>query len=161
MVHGFHDNVINSDGYKNILNKTCSYIPQTSIIGRFLEHNEKTVIVKSTQNGIMQHDLYSWQVLGNKFVRDSLTKSSNFIDTTVSNFVKEISPDQKKQFIDALFEILSATQVTTLAEMGSNKLESAKIMAKAYKNLDDKSKKVLIKTLNIFFKEARYSFNNR
>lgn len=158
---GFHENVITSKGYKNILNRTTSYIPQTSIIGRFLEHNETTVILKSTQTGIMQHDLYTWQVLGDKFVTDTLTNSSNFIDKTVSNWVKEVSPEQKQKFIDALFEILNATQVDTLAEMGSNKLESAKVMVTAYRNLDEKSRDILFKTLNIFFKEAAYFINNK
>ena len=158
---GFHENVITSEGYKNILNRTTSYIPQTSIIGRFLEHKENTIILKSTQTGIMQHDLYTWQVLGDKFVTDTLTNSSNFIDKTVSNWVKEVSPEQKQKFIDALFEILNATQVDTLAEMGSNKLESAKVMVTAYRNLDEKSRDILFKTLNIFFKEAAYFINNK
>ena len=158
---GFHENVISSNGYKNILNRTTSYIPQTSIIGRFLEHNEDTIILKSTQTGIMQHDLYTWQVLGDKFVKDTLTNSSNLIDKTVSNWVKEVSLEQKQKFIDALFEILNATQVDTLAEMGSNKLESAKVMVTAYRNLDEKSRDILFKTLNIFFKEAAYFLNNK
>ena len=32
-----------------------------------LKHKEKVTIVKSKQVGIMQHDVYSWEVLGDKF----------------------------------------------------------------------------------------------
>ena len=45
--------------------------------------------------------------------------------------------------------------------MGSNKLESAKVMVTAYRNLDEKSRDILFKTLNIFFKEAAYFLNNK
>lgn len=47
---GFCDKVINSESYQNILNKVHTYIPQTSIIGRLLNHQEKTTILKSTRN---------------------------------------------------------------------------------------------------------------
>lgn len=158
---GFHDSIINSPGYKNILNKITTYMPQTSIIGRFLDHQENMVILKSTQTGIMQHDLYTWQVLGDKFVRDTLTNSSNFIDTTVTNWLKEVSPKQREKFIDAFFEIISATKAETLADMNSNKIESLKLIVNAYKNLDSQSKEILSQTLITFFKNARLSLNNQ
>ena len=59
-----------SPEYTKMIKKVHTYIPQTSRIGRLLNHKEETTIIKSTQMGIMQHDLYSWQVLGDKFVRD-------------------------------------------------------------------------------------------
>lgn len=46
---GFCDKVIKSKEYQNILNKVHTYIPQTSIIGRLLNHEEETSILKSTQ----------------------------------------------------------------------------------------------------------------
>lgn len=46
---GFSQKIINSEGYKKILKKVHTYIPQTSIIGRLLNHQEKTTILKSTQ----------------------------------------------------------------------------------------------------------------
>ncbi len=47
---GFCDKVINSESYQNILNKVHTYIPQTSIIGRLLNHQEETTILKSTRD---------------------------------------------------------------------------------------------------------------
>lgn len=46
---GFSEKIVNSEGYKRILKKVHTYIPQTSIIGRLLNHQEKTTILKSTQ----------------------------------------------------------------------------------------------------------------
>lgn len=152
---GFHEHVIVSRGYQSILPKIHTYIPQSSIIGRLLEHPESITIVKSIQTGIMQHDLYTWQVLGDKFVQASLTNSSDFIDKTVSNWLKEVKPEQREQFIEILFEILNAAQVETFSDMANKKFETAKIMLSTYRNLDDKSKEVLAKTLNAFFRHDK------
>ena len=67
----------------------------------------------------MQHDLYSWQVLGDKFVRDELTTSSEFIDQTITDWLRAVEPEQREIFIDTLFEILNATEAKILSEISS------------------------------------------
>jgi len=152
---GFCDKVVESDEYKKILNKVHTYIPQTSIIGRLLNHKEQTTILKSTQTGIMQHDLYTWQVLRNEFVKDELTNSSEFIDKTITNWLKEVEPEQREKFIDIFFEILNTTEVETLSQFSSKKFTNALTMLNAYKNIDDASKEIMMKTLNVFFAIAK------
>lgn len=149
---GFCDKVIISQEYQNILNKVHTYIPQTSIIGRLLNHQEETTILKSTQTGIMQHDLYSWQVLGGKFVKDELTNSSEFIDKTITNWLKTVNPEQRGKFIDTIFEILNTTQAETLTDIKSNVFVNAKTMVKTYQNLDAETKQIITKTLEEFFR---------
>lgn len=46
---GFSKNVVENKKYKNIVEKIYTYIPQTSIIGRLLNHEGKATIIKSTQ----------------------------------------------------------------------------------------------------------------
>lgn len=152
---GFSDKVIVSEEYKKILNKVHTYIPQTSIIGRLLNHEEKTTILKSTETGIMQHDLYSWQVLGDKFVKDELTNSSEFIDKTITDWLKEVSSEQRGKFIDTFFEILKETNVETLSEISNKLFTNAKTMVKAYQSLDPESKKMMTKTLEALLKIGR------
>lgn len=152
---GFCDKVVESDKYKNVLDKVHTYIPQTSIIGRLLNHKEQTTILKSTQTGIMQHDLYTWQVLGTKFVKDELTNSSEFIDKTITNWLKEVETEQREKFIDIFFEILNTTEVETLSEFSSKKFTNALTMLNAYKNIDDQSKEIMMKTLNVLFTIAK------
>ena len=155
---GFCEKVINSEGYKNILNRVHTYIPQTSIIGRLLNHEETTTILKSTQTGIMQHDLYSWQVLGDKFVTDELTISSEFIDRTITDWLKAVDPEQREKFIDTFFEILNATQANTLSEISSNKIMNAKAMIKTYQNIDADTKEMMIKTLKELLSIGKSNF---
>lgn len=149
---GFSDKIINSKEYKENLNKVHTYIPQTSIIGRLLKHKEKTTIVKSTNMGIMQHDLYSWQVMGDKFVEAEQTNYSDFIDNTITNWLKEVSPKQREEFFDTLFDILNATKAKTLNELSNKKFTNAITILKTYNNLSQETKKMMTKTLNILFR---------
>lgn len=151
---GFHENVIHSEEYKRILPLIHTYIPQTSIIGRLLEHKEKCTILKSTQSGIMQHDLYTWQVLGDKFVEDQLTNSSEFIDKTITNWLQEVSPEQRAKFIDTFFEILGQTKIQMLCEFKDKKFTNALTMIKTYQSMDEQTKEIMVKTMNIFLKVA-------
>ena len=144
---GFLDKVIESEEYKEMISKVHTYIPQTSVIGRLLKHKEKTTIVKSTETGIMQHDLYSWQVMGDKFVRAKQTDYSDFIDSTITNWLKEVSPKQREEVIDTWFEILNSTNVKTVNELSSKKIRNVTAMIRTYSNLSAETKKIMTKTL--------------
>lgn len=152
---GFHENIIHCQEYQEILPRVHTFLPQSSIIGRLLNHEEKTTILKSTQTGIMQHDLYTWQVMGDHFVEDQFTNSSEFIDHTITDWLKEVSPEQRGRFIDTLFEILNATQAQTLSEMGAKWFSSAKTMLKTYQKADEESKEIVLKTLSSLFHIAK------
>ncbi len=158
---GFSDKVIGSKEYNEILSKVHTYIPQTSIIGRLLKHKEKTTIVKSTETGIMQHDLYSWQVLGDKFVRTKQTNYSDFIDTTITNWLKEVSPEQREEFIDTWFNILNSTNVKTVNELSSKWFRNVGTMVKTYNNLSPETKKMMTKTLSALLRAGRNNITRK
>ena len=111
--------------------------------------------MKSTETGIMQHDLYSWQVLGDKFIRTEPTNVSDVIDKTITNWLKDVEPEQRGQFIDILFDILNKTDAKTLHEMGNNWFNSSKTILMEYKNIDDQSKEIISKTLSSLFSAAK------
>ena len=158
---GFTDKIVNSKEYKNILNRTHSYIPKSSVIGRLLNHKEKTTIVESNQTGIMQHDLYSWQVLGDKFIESKVTNSSEFIDKTLTNWLNEVSPEQRALCIDILFEVLNSTKAETLSEINDNKFANIKAMLKTYKNIDEENREIITKALNELLKIGRSNIRRK
>jgi len=158
---GFCDKVVESEPYQAILSKVHTYIPQTSIIGRLLNHQEKITTLKSTETGLMQHSLYSWQVLGDHFVQTKLTNSSEIIDKTITNWLKQVSPEQREKFIDTIFEILNTTQAQTLSDIRSKAFSNGKIIVKTYQNLDAQTKKMMAKTLEEFLRIGRSNFHIR
>lgn len=153
---GFFEEIIETKNYQNILEKMHTYIPQSSIIGRLLNHEEKYTVVKSAQIGIYQHDLYSWQLIGNKFVElKEVTNESEFIDRTLKIWLKTVSIEQRKRFWMVLFEILESTNAETLSQISEKWVTNSKKILVTYKNLDEESKQIIIQTLKCLFNIAK------
>lgn len=153
---GFGDDIINIPEYKKMIEKVHTFIPQSSIIGRLLNHQEKYTVLKSTQKGIMQHDLYSWQLLGNHFIHlDEVTNGSEFVDKTIKAWLVNVEPKKREQVIDVLFEILNTTYAQTMAALKANWFVNAKIILKTYKNVDEETKEIISQTLYALFKIAK------
>ena len=153
---GFCEDVIETPEYQEILSRVHTYIPQSSIIGRLMNHKEKYTIVESVQKGIMQHDLYSWQVLGKEFVTlKKLTNESEFIDKTIKDWLENVEPEKREQVIDAVFEILNTTEAQTMKELKANWFANAKTILGTYKNIDNDTKEMVWQTVNELLKVAK------
>ncbi len=153
---GFCEDVIETAEYQKILSRVHTYIPQSSIIGRLMNHKEKYTIVESVQKGIMQHDLYSWQVLGKEFVTlKKLTNESEFIDKTIKDWLENVEPEKREQVIDAVFEILNTTEAQTMKELKANWFANAKTILGTYKNIDSDTKEMVWQTVNELLKVAK------
>lgn len=153
---GFCEDVIETPEYQEILPRVHTYIPQSSIIGRLMNHKEKYTIVESVQKGIMQHDLYSWQVLGKEFVTlKKLTSESEFIDKTIKDWLENVEPEKREQVIDAVFEILNTTEAQTMKELKANWFANSKTILGTYKNIDSDTKEMVWQTVNELLKVAK------
>ena len=159
---GFSEEIINQNNYSNILNKIHTYVPQSSVVGMLLHHEESYTIVRSTAKGIMQHDAYSWQLLGTEFIKmDQITNGSKILDKTLKDWIKDTTPEQREQFLNILFEIFNATKVEDITELQKNWYKNAIILVKSYKNIDDKSKEILNKTISSLTSLAKNNLFNQ
>ena len=150
---GFEEDIILTEGYKKIINKVHAFIPEHCIFGKLLNHKEKYTIIKSNQKGIMQHDLFTWKVQGNKFVEsEKITYGSEFIDKTIKEWHKKTEPKQREQLVDIIFEIINNTQAETFIEIKNQWLTNTKIILNSYQNMDQKSKDIVLKTMSELFK---------
>ena len=138
--------------YKQVLNRINSFVPQNSIIGKLMYHEEKFNIVESTQKGIMQHDLYSWQVEGKEFkYLKEVTNESEFIDEIIKEWTTKFTPEQRSEFIKILYNIVTETNSETLYEMSKNRFKTVGILIKAYHKTNKKNKQIISQTLAELF----------
>lgn len=158
---GFDDSIINSPGYKNICGRVKTFVPQSSVIGMLLGHKEKMKTVKSDNSGIMQHDIYSWNVGNKKFpYLKSVDSTSIFIDNTLKKWLSEMTKEEFNSFVEAVFTVMSETNFETLREMGEKKFESTASMLKSVKNLDEDTRKKAIGALTLLLKSTKSGFEN-
>lgn len=156
---GFMDEITETKEYKEILEKTSTYIPQDSIFGRLLNHKEKYTVVKSIERGVMQHDLYSWQLLGNQFIYLSeITNGSKFIDKSIKDWLKQVDLARREQVIDIVFQVINTTNVETISEIKNHWFANARILLNSYKLIDKESKQMILETLSALFKIVKNNF---
>lgn len=146
---GFEQNILSTAGYKNISERLYTYIPESSVVGMLLDHEEEYVIVKSSQKGIMQHDIYSWELLGKHFVEGKkLTKESRMLDASLKEWVSDMDYVQRQQFVDAIFTVFKDSQAETTEEFMSQWHKSIGKMMTSLKHMDEKDKRNVFRTIN-------------
>ena len=147
---GFTREFMEGLDYEGIKDKIITIVPQSSIVGMLLEHEEKYEVVKSTEVGIWQHDSLSWEVLGGSFIHlDTITDESKLVDRTVKQWLNELSPEEREGFVENLFESLSSTNAKTLTDLNTDK----KKIRKAWNGLDAETRNMVFKYIKLIFKE--------
>jgi hypothetical protein len=155
---GFDTVVIAKEGYRNVQDRLFSFVPQSSIIGMLLEHDERYTVVQSDESGLMQHDPYSWNVLGTGFITvQRVTDESRFIDRTLKEWVGAMEPAKRELFIDAVFDVLSSTDAKTFSELGGDWLKSSIAVAKTLHGLDEPTRKVMFDAIKLLAKAIKNS----
>ena len=115
---GFTEYMMGDAGYLRMVPKIQTYIPQSSIIGMLLEHEEPYTVIKSSQVGILQHELYSWDVMGGDFIHvEEVSAANKLADQTVKDWVANLSRQERSRLVDALYEILSSGGADTVDDL--------------------------------------------
>lgn len=148
---GFSKNIIEKYGNSKIMHKLETYIPQDSIIGRILNHAEKITVSSSIEKGIYQHDIYSWQVIKDDIVKsEKNTESSEDMNRTVTDWLEITTPQQRKVFIDSVFELFYATDAKTFGEISNNLTTSIPLIFKKYREISSDEKQIVTDMIKAF-----------
>jgi hypothetical protein len=153
---GFSRDVLESPGFLKIRGRIRSFVPQASIVGMLFEHDENYTIVKSNQIGLMQHDMFSWEVTRDDVVRlKEMSQQSVFLNRILRDWINGLEKEQRRRFSDALYEILLSAGAGSLRNLGNDWLKTVSLMIQAYKGIDEPTKKIIAKTISALFKAAR------
>ena len=155
---GFSKEMVASDAYQKMLPKIRTIIPESSIVGLILEHEEEVQIVKSTNVGVGQHDAMSWEVLGNHFVyTDKVAEQSVFIDETMRTWLMELDAVQREIIVEAVFEILDELNIRTVDDFTHLKFADIQEANKLRKNLPAGTQELLSHAVKLLFKTGKNS----
>lgn len=150
---GFTAFVRNSPGYQELLTRIACFVPQSSVVGMLLEHEESYTVIKSRQIGLLQHDPYSWGVLGGDFIRlEEVTAGSRIADRTVKAWLAGLTVQEREQFVDTVFELLSASGASSTADLAQPRSLYAALQA--LKDVDGDMRHLLVKTLSQLVRAA-------
>ena len=152
---GFDGTIIKSKNYLKISKKIKTYIPQSSIIGRLLEHEEDYEIIHSIEKGLMQHDIFSWQIEGTKLKRiERLTNESQFVNKVVRDWLQNTTPEQRKNFVNIIYDVLISTEAKDFNDFGVDTLNKISTAIKSYKNIEKEDRKEIEDMFKLFLESA-------
>ena len=150
---GFDFSIIPPASFKACENKISNYVPEESIVGMLLEPVGKRNVVSSSSHGIEQHNALNWKVMGAKFTDGELSGTARLLEQTLKTWLADFPNAKRKMFIEALFDILGASEGRTI-DPGENIKEMKNIYTK-YSKLDDETKALLSEVFSTLTEKTR------
>ena len=150
---GFHDDILSLPQHARVAERIVTIVPKSSVVGMILEHDEDYTVVDSSQKGLMQHDGFSWEVLGDHFVKlRSVTRQGRLNDLVLKEWVRNMPLEQREKFVDGLFEVLTASGAETLTDLKEERIKAAGAMVKAMKDMEKDTRDALIYAVKVLFR---------
>ena len=143
---GFLTEIIESPEFREAEEKVVTFVPQSSVVGMLLGHNESYRVIESTeQSGLAQHDPFTWTVRGASFVHPGgLSPDGKRHNQTLAEWLEGITPEERRRFTDTVFGLLASTGAKTLSDLSTDRLQKLGVLAKSYTELDRESRDNLI-----------------
>ncbi len=158
---GFDEETIKNPGFERIKKSVSTYVPQSSVVGMLLEHEEEYRVVHSSRSGLWQHDIYSWEVKRKEFeILEEVDNSSRFIDYTLKSWLKNMSKEEREGFVDALFSVMEKGNYSTLREMRENWLPSGMGIIKGALDLTPEERKRISEGVSLLLKSSKIGLLN-
>ena len=114
---GFMEHFLRHPGYERMIPRIRSFLPQSSFFGLMLEREEPHTIIKSRQIGLLQHEPYSWEIMGAGFVPATLKADSMIVDRALKSWLSKMSHEERSTFFDTVFGLLMTDNTLDVRDM--------------------------------------------
>ena len=149
---GFNIDFLASEEYRIMRDRIRTIVPHSSIVGMLLEHEESYEVISSSQTGLLQHNGFFWHVLGGSFVHlESVSGESRLIDETLKKWLSEMTPEQRKDAVDSIYDSLTQGKAKTLSDLNADKRQ----LVKAWNTMSDESRTFVRKCISLLIKNNK------
>lgn len=148
---GFSKEFIAEHDFDELADRIHTFLPVSSVVGRVLEHVEKYETIESSADSLLQHDLYTWQVKGSRFVQ--APKSSNGSEifyNSVRHLLEETTPKQRQFILDGLYSVATARNASTPKEIQQDPMLLIQPLVKELSHMSRRDRKVVGKVFRAF-----------
>ena len=135
---GFSDGTVDSEAYQALSDRIRIILPEDSLVGLLLEHDERYTVIKSNRRGVYQHDGLSWEILGGSFIcSEGLSPKGIRHDTLVRDRIDAMTREERKHFTRLMFNLLESTGAKTLTDLHRGGPKVLITMVKAFRDLPE------------------------
>ena len=141
---GFGRGMIEQLDLYSLRDKIIRIIPVFSVIGCLLEPVAEARIVDSTETLLMQHYPLSWKVKGGDFVYcGEVDRRAVKAEKILEEWLEKLDADERKRFIDELFDILGAAGSDSLKDVMRGNLHDYRTVAARAMRASEETRKVV------------------
>ena len=153
---GFRPEIREKGNYEKIAERVIKIIPHSSLVGMLLEsHAAGYMVVESKTFGLLQHDPYTWLVKEDEFVQaKDVYKRRKFMDETLNEWILSMDEKHIHTFVDALYEVVSASQAETLIDFTADWKKNTMAVVSAFKEMDVETAAMIKKIVASLFELA-------
>ena len=155
---GFMPEFFETPGYLAIEKRLVSFIPQSSVVGGLLHKPKHFHIIHSTNKTVLQHDPFSWTVVGPHF-RYERTRSSfgAHADVTIDRWLAKLTLREREIFIKRMFGLLSDSGAKTLSDIVSSKLKSIRAIISSFARLEKSDRDMMFRIMHQLLRASHES----
>lgn len=152
---GFRPEVLEACDYDRIRSRVIKILPRSSLIGMIFESDMQFQVVESKRLGLAQHDPYTWRVEGNHLMRvNEVHERRKRMDNTLTQWILSLDEEQLKTFVDALYQVVSASRAEDLIQLTAQWKTSVNAMVAAMKEVDEETAAILKAVVKSLFEMA-------
>ncbi len=151
---GFNFSIVQRNPFSRNEHKVVNYLPEDSMVGLLLESVGKRVIVSSSDHFINQHNAFNWDIARSGFTEGKLSRAAMLMEQTLKTWLTDISISDRETFLEALFDILGASEGKLVMTDPQESLEEFKNILVKYSKMDKKTKTLLSDVFESLTSEA-------
>ena len=153
---GFFAPVYQTPEFLQIKDKVQAFFPQFCVVGMMFEHTSPFTIVSCSAEGILQHDPFTWKVMGPDFVPEqTFDDNSSIFYASFNDWAARLSAQERKKFIDTVFDVIYASGAKTNYEIEQNKLVCGGKMIERLSELEEGERKSFQRAIKVMLKVAK------
>ena len=154
---GFNRKVVNEPQYQMVKERIDAYVPVSSIVGMLMEHEEDYKVVASCETSLKQHEGFSWQVDGTKFVLvQEVDEFSQNISRIFQSWLNKVDIEERKIFIDAFFDVLEQAGIEEVSDLVGIDVRTAATLVKGATKVAPQIRELIVKLIKMFIEEGTH-----
>ena len=153
---GFHKRITDHEAYLKMKDRIYSYVPEMSVVGMLMEHEEQYKVVKSYEVALLQHEGLSWCVDGTKFeTAESVDEFSSNVNGILKGWLEKADYEDRKIMINALFDILETGGIQNVLDFKDIGVHNTTAMVKAAATLPREQREIINHLIKIWISESK------
>lgn len=146
---GFRKDQIESINYNRIKHKIIHIVPEYSVVG-VLFRNDQYEVVCSSKRSILAHDMATWKIEDDHFMRGQLSHFSKNLEKSLIIWLDNHDDHQREKLVMDIFSNLEKSHIENLNDLRKIK-KMIEIIHKMTK-IDRETKKLLLNLLGFILK---------